>query len=99
MDEGAYGTEDGESIDLGQETPASEVDDVEEQRGVLKKDKFGLNDGFFSIDDFNKQTQFLENQDARGDPNDGAASDEEDIDWEADPMQMTSAIQTQPNST
>lgn len=48
-------------------------------------DKHGLNDGFFSIDDFNKQSDFLEQQDARGD-DDGAASDEEDVNWEADPL-------------
>lgn len=47
-------------------------------------DKFGLNDGFFSIDNFNKQSEFLEQQDMRGE-DDGAASDEEDIDWDADP--------------
>ena len=48
-------------------------------------DKFGLNDGFFSIDDFNRKSDFLEQQDARGE-DDGAASDEEDIDYEADPL-------------
>ncbi|MCJ1404990.1 U3 snoRNP protein [Xylographa trunciseda] len=53
---------------------------------IFKPDKHGLNDGFFSIDDFNRNSEFLEQQDARGDPNDGAASDEEDIDWDADPM-------------
>ena len=50
------------------------------------KDKFGLNDGFFSIDEFNRNSEFLEQQDARGDGDTGAASDEEDIDWEADPL-------------
>ncbi|QIW96985.1 hypothetical protein AMS68_002503 [Peltaster fructicola] len=48
-------------------------------------DKFGLNDGFFSIDEFNKQSEFLEQQDARGE-DDGAASDEEDIDWDSNPL-------------
>ncbi|KYG48985.1 hypothetical protein M433DRAFT_1506 [Acidomyces richmondensis BFW] len=51
-------------------------------------DKFGLNDGFFSIDDFNKQSEFLEQQDMRGE-DDGAASDEEDIDWDADPQALS----------
>ncbi|KAK5241624.1 U3 snoRNP protein, partial [Exophiala xenobiotica] len=46
----------------------------------------GLNDGFFSIDDFNKQTQFLEQQDVRGE--DDNPSDEDEIDWDADPMAM-----------
>ena len=47
-------------------------------------DKFGLNDGFFSIDNFNRQSEFLEQQDARGD--DDGASDEEDVDWDDDPL-------------
>lgn len=57
----------------------------EEQAPELVNDKFGLNDGFFSIDDFNKQSDFFEQQDARGD-DDGGASDEEDVDWDADPL-------------
>jgi U3 small nucleolar RNA-associated protein MPP10 len=60
---------------LGNDEPAQE----------FVADKFGLNDGFFSIDDFNKQSEFLEQQDLRGD-DDGAASDEEDVDWDADPL-------------
>ncbi|KAI9369983.1 U3 small nucleolar ribonucleoprotein complex, subunit Mpp10 [Aspergillus egyptiacus] len=47
------------------------------------EDRFGLNDGFFSIDDFNKQTEMFEQQDLRGDVDD--KSDEEEIDWHADP--------------
>ena len=47
---------------------ASELDEEVEEfdnldqlpRDELVKDKHGLNDGFFSIDQFNKQTQFLE---------------------------------------
>ena len=48
-------------------------------------DKLGLNDGFFSIDDFNRQADFLERQDTRGEQ-DGGASDEEDVDWGIDPL-------------
>lgn len=73
MGSDAYDEEEG----LGEEEPAEE----------FVEDKFGLNDGFFSIDDFNKQSEFMEQQDARGD-DDGAASDEEDIDWDADPSTM-----------
>lgn len=62
----------------------------EELHEIFVPDKHGLNDGFFSIDEFNKQSKFLEEQDARGDPNDGAGSDEEDIDWDADPMAQPS---------
>ncbi|KAJ9639301.1 U3 snoRNP protein [Knufia peltigerae] len=49
-------------------------------------DPNGLNDGFFSIDDFNKQTQFLEQQDVRGE--DDNPSDEDEIDWDVDPLTM-----------
>lgn len=62
--------------------------DLEEEDGAAKtyvEDPNGLNDGFFSIDDFNRQTQFLEQQDARGDQ-DEAGSDEEEVDWEANPF-------------
>lgn len=72
----------------GQETPPSDVSEDEQAAEVLVKDKHGLNDGFFSIDDFNKRTQFLEDIDARGAGDDGAASDEEDVDWYADPTTM-----------
>jgi U3 small nucleolar RNA-associated protein MPP10 len=51
---------------------------------TYQPDPNGLNDGFFSIDDFNKQTDFLEQQDQRGE---GADSDDDEINWEADPME------------
>ncbi|KAF2155588.1 Mpp10 protein [Myriangium duriaei CBS 260.36] len=60
-------------------------DPVAEQSAEFVPDPNGLNDGFFSIDDFNKQSAFLESADARG-GDDGAASDEEEVDWNADPM-------------
>ncbi|EMC97738.1 hypothetical protein BAUCODRAFT_33465 [Baudoinia panamericana UAMH 10762] len=71
--DGEDGFDDGK--DLANEGPAEEY----------VSDKFGLNDGFFSIDDFNKRSDFLEQQDVRGD-DDAAASDEEDVDWDADPL-------------
>ena len=67
------------------EMEEDEGEDDEEPAQEFVADKFGLNDGFFSIDDFNKQSDFLEQQDARGE-DDGAASDEEDIDFDADPL-------------
>ena len=74
----------GDDLDL-------EKSDIEtESKEDFVQDKNGLNDGFFSIDDFNRQSGFLEQQDARGDPDDGAASDEEDIDWEIDPAALGS---------
>ena len=75
----------------------SEKEDLDELSGsderskeTFHPDKHGLNDGFFSIDEFNRQSEFLEQQDARGE-NDGAASDEEDVDWDIDPLAVTSS--------
>ena len=75
----------------------SEEEDFDELSGsdegakeTFHPDKHGLNDGFFSIDEFNRQSEFLEQQDARGE-NDGAASDEEDVDWDVDPLAVTSS--------
>lgn len=55
-----------------------------EDPGSYAEDRFGLNDGFFSIDDFNKQSEFLERQDAKGEVDD-ADDSEEEVDWDADP--------------
>ncbi|KAK8044725.1 hypothetical protein PG993_004749 [Apiospora rasikravindrae] len=63
-----------------------EDDEDEEEAEPLVEDPNGLNDGFFSIDDFNKQTQWFENQDARADPNTDAASDDDEVDWHGDPF-------------
>lgn len=54
-------------------------------KDIFVPDKHGLNDGFFSIDDFNRHSEFLELQAAKGE-DDRAASDEEDVDWDADPL-------------
>lgn len=75
----------GELEDLDDEDE-SEDDESEE---ALVEDVHGLNDGFFSIDNFNKQTQWFEEQDARGDPNTDLASDDEEINWDADPFSAT----------
>ncbi|KAG9244347.1 U3 small nucleolar ribonucleoprotein complex, subunit Mpp10 [Calycina marina] len=76
-----------EAFDEEQNNFDDEDDSDEEEVpvGVFIEDPHGLNDGFFSIDDFNKQTEYLERQDATADPYTGEASDEEDIDWEQDP--------------
>ncbi|PLB34034.1 rRNA-processing protein MPP10 [Aspergillus candidus] len=55
------------------------------------EDAFGLNDGFFSIDDFNRQTDVLERQDIKGGTAD-MESDEEDINWDADPLTEGSGL-------
>ena len=80
-----------DSVSNEEDGNADEMDDVEhdldlddESKEVFVPDKNGLNDGFFSIDEFNRQSDFLERQDARGE-DDGAASDEEEVDWSADP--------------
>ncbi|TID15594.1 putative u3 small nucleolar ribonucleoprotein mpp10 [Venturia nashicola] len=82
-DEEEEGSED---IMAGFDDVEDDFDEGNQPAEEFVTDKFGLNDGFFSIDDFNRQSDFLENVDARGDPDDGAASDEEEIDWSADPM-------------
>lgn len=64
-----------------------EDEDEDEEAGEYTEDVHGLNDGFFSIDDFNRQTEFLELQDMRGGENN---SDDEDdgIDYNADPTTL-----------
>lgn len=80
---------DGDSA-IGEEDP-DDLSETDEASGeIFHPDKNGLNDGFFSIDDFNRQSEFLEQQDARGE-NDGAASEEEDVDWDVDPLAVTSS--------
>jgi len=92
--EGEDGTDgedgvDGEELANGHDDYDDEEDVDEEAAGVYVEDPHGLNDGFFSIDEFNKQTEFLEQQDAAADPFTGEASDEEEIDWDADPKTIT----------
>lgn len=94
--EGASGLEDEDMLDKDAadgEIQDEDFDDqsgsAEESRETFVPDKLGLNDGFFSIDDFNKQSEFLEQQDARG-GNDENASDEDEIDWDVDPLAISS---------
>jgi len=63
----------------------------EEAPETFVEDKFGLNDGFFSIDDFNKQSEALERQDVKGGPEEGEDSDEEDLDWHSNPLMAGNA--------
>ncbi|KAF4551797.1 Mpp10-like protein [Elsinoe fawcettii] len=96
--------EDEEGLDVDEEDMMEEDDDEDEDLELEDQDKVetpaseyvedpnGLNDGFFSIDDFNKQSEFLERADARGD-DDGAASDEEEVDWNANPLSENAAVQ------
>lgn len=92
------GIDDDEDAEPSDEEPSDEDVDMEDpEEGIFsdeeasedepaaeyQPDPNGLNDGFFSIDDFNKQSEFLEQQDARGE---AAESDDEEVDWTADPM-------------
>lgn len=87
---------DDEDASEGLEGEGDREDDEEDSdvgdapAGVYVEDPHKLNDGFFSIDEFNKQTEFLEQQDAAADPYTGEASDEEEIDWDADPAALVS---------
>lgn len=74
-----------EDIDEEGEEDEGDVED-ENAPQELVEDPNGLNDGFFSIDDFNKQTQLFEDADARGDPDIDHASDDDEVDWHADPL-------------
>ncbi|KAH6604808.1 u3 snornp [Trichoderma cornu-damae] len=68
------------------EDDGEEEDDDEEDAEEYAEDPDGLNDGFFNLDEFNRQSRYFEEQDARGDPNTDRASDDEEIDWDADPL-------------
>ncbi|KAI1646286.1 Mpp10 protein [Daldinia loculata] len=71
-----------------EEDEIDDEDEPEEASQELVEDPNGLNDGFFSIDDFNKQTQLFEDADARGDPDVDHASDDDEVDWHADPRSI-----------
>ncbi|KAK0926263.1 U3 snoRNP protein [Friedmanniomyces endolithicus] len=90
--EGAEDDYDEEDVNVDGEIDSEDADPVGKDPPAeeLIVDKFGLNDGFFSIDDFNKQSEFLEQRDVQGE-NDGAASDEEEVDWDADIVAQTRA--------
>jgi len=80
--------EDG-GIALPDDSDGEDIEEASEEGGGEEQEEFvpdvhGLNDGFFSIDDFNRQTQLLEMQDERGE----LGSDGEEIDYDADPDQL-----------
>ncbi|EAQ84647.1 hypothetical protein CHGG_08661 [Chaetomium globosum CBS 148.51] len=79
---------DEEALDAEEDGEEEEGEDDydDEPEEELVEDPNGLNDGFFSIDDFNKQTQWFEDQDARADPNTDHFSDDESVDWHGDPF-------------
>ncbi|CDM28070.1 hypothetical protein CBS147339_2787 [Penicillium roqueforti] len=85
-----------QEIDMGSDDDMEDMDDMDDDNSsvgsaegepeVFVEDRFGLNDGFFSIDDFNKQSEALERQDAAGGPEQTEDSDEEDLDWHSNPL-------------
>jgi U3 small nucleolar RNA-associated protein MPP10 len=88
-EEAAGGQSSEEDIGDDDESASSDHDPKSgKTSGVLVKDRFGLNDGFFSIDEFNRRTEGWEYADARGNGDAEAASDEEDIDWDINPMDI-----------
>ena len=74
-----------EDIEEERESASSEEDE-DDSSETMVQDPNGLNDGFFSIDDFNKQTQWFEEQDAKANPNTDDASEDEEVDWHTDPF-------------
>jgi U3 small nucleolar RNA-associated protein MPP10 len=91
--EGALSGEEDIDMEGGEEEIFSEESDDDEPAETYKPDPHGLNDGFFSIDDFNKQSDFIEQQDQRGE---AADSDDEEVDWTADPMAESSGKSKRP---
>ncbi|KAG5972822.1 hypothetical protein E4U58_006098 [Claviceps cyperi] len=85
-DEDSEGSEQDVDGDAELQDASDQSQEDEEEADEFVQDPHGLNDGFFSIDAFNKQTQWFEDQDARGDPTTDQASDDEDVDWNADPL-------------
>lgn len=78
---------DGEDLDeafSGGSAPTQS--DEQSTRDTYKEDPFGLNDGFFSIDDFNAQSEAFEKEDARGGLTEEVDSDHEEIDWHSNPL-------------
>ena len=73
-----------EDIEADEDADALSEDDAPAE--IFEPDPNNLNDGFFSIDAFNQQSQFMEQKDARGE--DDNPSDEDEVDWDADPLSM-----------
>ncbi|KAI1850648.1 hypothetical protein JX266_003930 [Neoarthrinium moseri] len=90
--------DDDDDAEAGLEGDASMFDeedgegDSDEASEEFVEDPNGLNDGFFDIDAFNKQSQYFENQDAKADPNTDVASDDDEINWHTNPMEAGAAV-------
>ncbi|KAL1958078.1 hypothetical protein VTO42DRAFT_5118 [Malbranchea cinnamomea] len=84
-DTGHDNLSDEEKSDAISDVDASDDEGAAERpQGIFQPDRFGLNDGFFSIDDFNRQTAFFEQQDSKTVVEED--EDDEAVDWDADPF-------------
>ncbi|KAK5661663.1 hypothetical protein OQA88_9763 [Cercophora sp. LCS_1] len=81
--------EEGDGVEEHDEEEDGDGDADEEEDEEYEEDPNGLNDGFFSLEAFNKQSQYFEDQDARADPNTDQFSDEESVNWHADPFSLS----------
>ena len=70
--------------DMRSDMEGSDEDGPGRAPTTFQPDRFGLNDGFFSIEEFNKQSAFFEQQDSRNTMDD--EGDDEAVDWDADPF-------------
>lgn len=69
--------------DMRSDMDASDDEGPGRAPSTFQPDRFGLNDGFFSIEDFNKQSAFFEHQDTK---NTVDNDDDDAVDWDADPF-------------
>ncbi|EEP76072.1 predicted protein [Uncinocarpus reesii 1704] len=91
--------EENEQFEEADSQGSIEVDGLEDDDNAASKrqpasfvqDRHGLNDGFFSIDEFNKQSMLFEDLDTKRARDDKVGSDEEEIDWEGDPFLLGDA--------
>ncbi len=94
---GEEGEDDFDDMDNAEEEEEEEEDkdDLDNQPlNEFVEDADGLNDGFFDLNQFNKQSLWFEAQDARADPNTDANSEDEELDWHTDPFTAPSARST-----
>lgn len=93
LDQASADLEAEEDIAADSDVMSENEDRIDDKpQSTYQPDPNNLNDGFFSIDDFNKQSQFLEQMDANGD--DDNPADEDEIDWDADPLAQPLTIPT-----
>ena len=88
--------EEGEGIDDYEDEDENGDEEEDDSSETMVQDPNGLNDGFFSIDDFNKQTQWFEEQDAKANANTDDASEDEDVDWHTDPLSTKTTTSGKP---